>query len=647
METPNANQIYNGVKFYGASDLGAGRQLQKAETVLNCFAPTKEYENINEIIELYNIQELLDSGVSLKSWTREQEEKYKSISLTFTAIIGKFFSHIDDENFLETVSAVSNTYTKDFWTLFSRFKIYKHISSNIFENCLSLSHADLGKILEHKNIVDYFGPQLANILRTSSQTAQLLIEKYLKKSDQKYYLPKEFKPEEFEPIFLKYIQSDHSNPNLLQLIYNGQSSKECPLSEKLRLKARNAFKQYWENHKESVVSTGYKISVGFVKQDSVKAQTLANSNYHLTYDINWLEENLDYPTILNNFFYLFEMFDSHFRSSLVSVKSQIGVLEEAIMPQGIKFYRKGIQFNVKNNTANVQTTLYYDFLKSHGIELEEVFKWFFEIYLPEEFGVNGFSMSPSSPSTSYLDKCRILASEMDGILKQFRMYVVDGEIDRELFEMKSEHTIISSIPSLIHRKYAYPNSDEILSEMHLLFSDQTILSYIERTGSKYSTLYDLLLNEKVYFADFVGWQQQHIQWLRERGCLSLSEDGLLEPIFERIWILKDIYENDVACVNTSLFPSVIDEMISAGDLRVESTLFSEPEQDYLNYMLNKSEFSNGLDLRNKYIHASYSQNEDAQRRDYITFLKLMVLVVTKINDEFCTWDSQKKKVHNL
>ena len=32
-------------------------------------------------------------------------------------------------------------------------------------------------------------------------------------------------------------------------------------------------------------------------------------------------------------------------------------------------------------------------------------------------------------------------------------------------------------------------------------------------------------------------------------------------------------------------------------MKFESTLFSKPEQDYLNYYLNKSEFINSLDLR--------------------------------------------------
>ena len=40
-------------------------------------------------------------------------------------------------------------------------------------------------------------------------------------------------------------------------------------------------------------------------------------------------------------------------------------------------------------------------------------------------------------------------------------------------------------------------------------------------------------------------------------------------------------------------------MIYNSDLMVESTLFSKPETDFLNYELNIAEFSNDLELRNK------------------------------------------------
>ncbi len=51
--------------------------------------------------------------------------------------------------------------------------------------------------------------------------------------------------------------------------------------------------------------------------------------------------------------------------------------------------------------------------------------------------------------------------------------------------------------------------------------------------------------------------------------------------------------------------------------------------------MNKSTYSNGLDLRNKYAHSTYPEDEKVQAMDYMILLKIMILVVTKINEEFC------------
>ena len=60
------------------------------------------------------------------------------------------------------------------------------------------------------------------------------------------------------------------------------------------------------------------------------------------------------------------------------------------------------------------------------------------------------------------------------------------------------------------------------------------------------------------------------------------------------------------------------------------------------YYLNKSEFTNGLDLRNKYIHDTGSLDENIQRQDYTVLLKLMIILIIKINEEFCLRDQLKR-----
>lgn len=67
------------------------------------------------------------------------------------------------------------------------------------------------------------------------------------------------------------------------------------------------------------------------------------------------------------------------------------------------------------------------------------------------------------------------------------------------------------------------------------------------------------------------------------------------------------------------------------------TLFSKPEQDYLDYMLNMHKYSNGLDLRNRYCHGNNPIDEKVSESNYYQILKIMCLIIIKINDEFCKY----------
>ena len=62
-------------------------------------------------------------------------------------------------------------------------------------------------------------------------------------------------------------------------------------------------------------------------------------------------------------------------------------------------------------------------------------------------------------------------------------------------------------------------------------------------------------------------------------------------------------------------------------LRVRCYCFLEEKQITFNFMLNQSEFSNGRDLRNIYIHDSCSQDERNQRQDYFEILKIIILML--------------------
>ncbi|WP_426298186.1 hypothetical protein [Arthrobacter sp. R-11] len=70
--------------------------------------------------------------------------------------------------------------------------------------------------------------------------------------------------------------------------------------------------------------------------------------------------------------------------------------------------------------------------------------------------------------------------------------------------------------------------------------------------------------------------------------------------------------------------------------RRNSTILTSAEASYFNYFLNKSEFSNGPDLRNRYAHGTNADPSDvsAHRQSYVQLLRMLVSLVLKIGDDF-------------
>lgn len=237
-----------------------------------------------------------------------------------------------------------------------------------------------------------------------------------------------------------------------------------------------------------------------------------------------------------------------------------------------------------------------------------------------------------------LEKIRLIATEIDSVLKQFQIYCENGTIDRELLEIGSEHIIFDQIPSMIDGKYLYIKSEKYLYFLYLLFSDQSMLNHI-KISPYYPSFVECLTHESIYIDDCTDHQKFLLQPLVSEGIIELSPTSEIKLNLPFIDILRQFHNKEVICYHhkhNQATSKLLSTLLQNDDIEVKSTLFSAPEQDYLNYMLNKSKFSNGMDLRNKYIHGTNTLDEQTQYSHYIEFLKIMILIVIKINDEFCS-----------
>lgn len=442
------SSLYNGVKYYSDYDMSIGWYLEKAEKVINSFDENNSQDDINYILELYNISLLFDSQGRLNTWNDEYYCDLKSKVNKFIPIIAKYFYNLNILKIKSFYNKISRQYQEDFWRLFSRFKVYEKVKNEEFLSILYEFNVSIYLILIHQIIVKYYDNEISDYMKHSRLTAVILIKHYLVKKEIKYYIPESLLLEDQLTIIENYINSKEANPNYLELLYESRSRKEFPISDKIRLKAKRRYSELVG--KDSISESGvlYNLTVSFSDiNEAIHVHDEDLLNYKVTYSRLWVKDNLDNATLLNNFIYLFEYVDYHIRSTFPSKEYELGFLEKFAGVKGTKRYNIGIAFNTKNKLSLMQITLYCQVLSEFDKRLEDIFKWFFEEYLWNEFGVEGFTLSIPSENSTFLEKVRTICSEIDSILRQFNTYIENGEIDRELLEISRNSPIIENIPS--------------------------------------------------------------------------------------------------------------------------------------------------------------------------------------------------------
>ena len=81
----------NKVKFYSTNDMACGYYLKNSEKVIIEFEVGKGVQDINDIIELYNIKKYFDNRIYLAEWTPDDIKRYENTIKSYFVIIAKIF----------------------------------------------------------------------------------------------------------------------------------------------------------------------------------------------------------------------------------------------------------------------------------------------------------------------------------------------------------------------------------------------------------------------------------------------------------------------------------------------------------------------------------------------------------------------------
>lgn len=644
------------VEFYSVNDFASSYNLSKAEPILKNEIKS-EYEDINDVMELYNIKKYIDNELFLKIWTDEDISNFKKRIAQYGKIIGQFMSKINDSNILPFFEQLLRGYIYSFWELVNNQNIYKQISSENLINILTKEPHEIRNVLTQNNLVVHFNIALCDFLINYPRSAEILLPIYEVKQDiskKEMFLPKNLTIQNKEDIISKYLDSDSTNSNYFQLIQNARNTSNFKIPNKIRLKAKQRYKEetdklFKENNNSSFK---FAVSIRFPKNmDKIKHVEINNFECDYSYSYDYIKQNSDNYSLFINFRLLFEYLDEQGRINLVSKKNNLGVLESIIGIHSQNEYRIGISFHLSEASSHAQIFYYCMIINDFGNTIENILQINFTSIFQDNFNFcHNARISIPSVNTSYLEKVRFLAPEFESVIKQYKLFVEENNIDTELLEIASLPCTIKEIPSLMSNKYLYlnENNQEIVACSNLFFSNQTTLAFVEPFKDKhYHCLFDLLLEEMVNYNDYEEHQKHEINYLIKKRFLVIDKNNFIQIInYTRVLILKDLYENEVASFYyyPPLFQNEAKEMENQSIIFFESSLFSKPEQSYFNYYLNKSEFTNGLDLRNSYLHGTQSNPNEIQKHEnaYFTYLKLLVLVLLKIEDDLYISQTIKK-----
>lgn len=632
------------IEYYGYSDYWFTKSLKVIDGLNE-----NSCDDINDIIEFNNIiKHLNDYKINHGFDIQHDKYDYAEIIKKLKKRIGVFCSKLNDQNFVSAYELIDYRYFENFWELIEQYKVFEKISNYTFEQVLSNSSIQISDLLLFEKVVKKFDHSIKDFMMTNDiQATSVIIESFfIDNPKHRYYLPESITNEDYNIILKKYINNQDANLNLIEKIGELPVDKKCFITDEVRAEAQKNYTQRVNEFFKDRKGLRFDYNVGITKkltESEAFTYETDSEKVNLLISADWIKNNLDFPTLLNNFIHIFRFVDVENRITLISKFSNLGLFERIASENRVKdSYLTSTNFDMINSFAIVKMTSYIEYLlQEHNLRIEEVLQWFYDKYLPDEFRIDNFNVFLPLSGRTYLEMCRTMCIEIESTVKQFSSYVKYGFINHDVIEASSTPIDFANIKSLISKKYIYPNNKVCGQIMRLLFSSQSGLTYLKSKNKNYNSFYELISKENVSTSEFADYRRDSLQDLIDLDIIEINDKGYIECVDKKeILILLDLYKNEF--INTSYYnrlglQKTIESLVDRGWITQESSLFSKQESKYFNYFLNKK-VSNGLDLRNKYLHGTHrkvGKDDELHKFNYYRLLLLYTLITIKINDELC------------
>lgn len=628
------------IQFFSIYDGASGYYLKEGEKLLSQIDLNKDLD-INDLLERYNIKLYFDNGLYLNSWDKQKRDELKEKTNACWQLVKSFFLKLDSETIETAFDQVLFQYRSNFWEIINQLEIYKKISEEVLQEILDKYPKEIRNILQEERIVRKFSESIRTFLLANSNTAELILsasEEHNSRNPRKLFFPKSLSDNDKEKIIQDYLDSEKPNLNYVSLVEFTKDST-LKLSDKTKLKAKRITNKISNDLLNSDLTSShvYGVEVALNKEQIVPVTYRNESNtLTVTYSYDILINVIKSQCLSCLFKEIFFFLDEQGLITLVSKTSEINTMESIFMRSKNEYF-KGLAFSKKNMLSLAQIALTQHLLKVNTLSLNDLIKTYLKKNSEYDGELSKLRFTFPTESLSDVEKIRLIAPELESLLKQYQLYLTDGEIDFELLGISSTPVNFSQIQSNVENKYLYANQNTNIGELfHPFFSNQGFLHYIDLFKDKYDNFYSLLTSEDVRLENFEDYQVQQIDKLISENHLYVDENGMLRiRNVIKFYLLKKLYENEVLSYwhFPPNFRNEMDKMLDEKLCYSKSTLFTDQEIAYLNYYLNKREFTDGPDLRNKYLHGTNPSSAEENSTDFAYYLRIVILCLLKIEED--------------
>lgn len=612
-------------------------------SLLSYYNPATTPTSVLDLLELYEVSKYLHCE-SAKPWIEENHFDVKAYTDVIKVRLITAINACSEDEIADIYNQLDYRFHSALLGCISDFSLYSSFTRSVLEKILNRSKHSLRTILKHNGIVSKYNSTIADYMRTSDDSAEILLDRYVNKryqEDVTLTIPSALSSNDINDILSRYLDSADANWNYVNMIAKSRGLDKYQPT--LALKAK-ADKYIAENNPFKKKDGGlfayqeHSLGIQYNKSTKVIREFGDDPNSYIDYNVGVLE-GADAPTILHSIIATLGLTTG---GGIIELTHKNGLLTEydAFVAEGRDYYHMNLVSNIANKKAMLRFLVFSLAIEElNGQSIEACLMHFYNDYLKNEYQYSGHPLTLSKTNDSTLAKIRVAIPAIEGLLKDYALYSSNQAGDKAIAG-RYRVSSYSDVPSPIRKKYVtIDQPDSVYSGIsQLMFSDLSGLRYVEPHGTSYPCFFQLVLHEDIKTSQLDEGQKHAVYKLVETGVLFYDDKGIIRiRNIAFLTILFDLYRNGT-CMYWR-YPSgarrIMDSMVESGFLKYQRTLLTAEEADYLSYILKNDKFTNGPALRNKYVHDQYVEETDSNtmRGEYSHLLLIIALLLYKIEDD--------------